>query len=372
MKKWMKKVTAFILTVSMVLTGVLAIAPVPEAEAAPGDVDFKDGSYYLQLSKSGKYVGVTSVEEGAEAVLTDKPFLWDIRHRNGHIQLSPHNSDLTLEVQNSSLNEWGAKIQLYRNDEGYACKEIQAVFSGKDAKGRDTVYLRFEHSGFVADVQWGQIYTNGTPLWQYRCHSPRVSESDSQKFLLTPVEVSKPLNSVQQTVYKKALATQGDDGYNYQRYFGGLYGQPWCAMFVVHNLQTSLSENGYSNSQIKSIVPTIASTTQLAKWYNDKGRYESFTNWSYNGLTLYKNSSNQYTPKVGDIALVETSGGVQDGPDHSILVVKVNNDGSFVSMEGNAGSPGRVRSYTYVKSGNTWARSNAPSVIVHGICDVAI
>lgn len=179
MKKMLKKITAIAVAFAMFVTCTLTVFPAPSVQAAPGDMDFEDGYYYIKIAKSGKYVGLqgSPSEPGSIPVVSLTPMKWRVSHRNGKIQLSPEASSLTMEVEDGSTNEWGAKVQIWTNDSGYSCKEIQAV-----SAGYGSVCLRFEHSGYVLDVKDGAIYTEGTPLWQYRCNG-----TDAQKleFLVT-------------------------------------------------------------------------------------------------------------------------------------------------------------------------------------------
>lgn len=341
----------------MFVTCTLTVFPAPSVQAAPGDMDFEDGYYYIKIVKSGKYVGLqgSPSQPGSIPVVSSTPMKWRVSHRNGKIQLSPETSSLTMEVMDGSNNEWGAKVQIWTNDPGYSCKEIQAV-----SAGYGSVCLRFEHSGYVLDVKGGAIYTDGTPLWQYRCNG-----TDAQKFYLERVSGSYNNSSdVQRTIYEKCLATEGDGGWYYQNYYG-ISGQPWCVAYAVWALSTSMQENGYSRQQIQQAAPAIFSTTQLANFYSAKGRYQSFSSWRYNGIQMYSNSSNSsYTPKVGDLVMIDNE---YDGiPNHTGIIISVGNNG-FTTMEGNVSS--RVARVTYTKYNNSWAHGSS---VVKGICNTAL
>lgn len=119
-----------------------------------------------------------------------------------------------------------------------------------------------------------------------------------------------------------------------QRY--GTSGE-WCAAFANWCLKQA-GATTYSSS---------FSTTSLLIDYKNAGKYHAkrTTAWSYGGksqpvVTKDKN----YTPKVGDIVLIETNNNYSDGPDHTALVVKVesktsgdNIDVKVYTIEGNNG-----------------------------------
>lgn len=89
-------------------------------------------------------------------------------------------------------------------------------------------------------------------------------------------------------------------------------GQPWCAYFATW----VLNEAG-------------ADIQQMASAKNVEDYYRKYHRWSN-------------TPQPGDIFTVTRSGG---SGRHIGIVVGVNGDGTFASVEGNAGSPGQVKYY---------------------------
>lgn len=110
-----------------------------------------------------------------------------------------------------------------------------------------------------------------------------------------------------------------------------------------------MEENGYFRQQIQQAAPAIFSTTQLAKNYNAKGRYQSFSSWRYNGIQMYANISNSsYTPKVGDLVMIDND--YDAIPNHTGIIISVGGSG-FPTMEGNVSN--RVARVTYIKYNNS-------------------
>lgn len=105
----------------------------------------------------------------------------------------------------------------------------------------------------------------------------------------------------------------------------------WCALFA-HKCVNEAGGKDYSSS---------SSTTQTLLDYRENGKYHAkkTNSWSYSTRscpTLTQDTN--YTPQIGDIALVETNNNLSDGPDHTVLVVKVEGTGinaKVYTIEGN-------------------------------------
>jgi hypothetical protein len=75
--------------------------------------------------------------------------------------------------------------------------------------------------------------------------------------------------------------------------------------------------------------------------YEKAGRFHAriSASWEYNGTKCVSlTRDEEYTPKVGDIVLIETFGGFGNGPDHAALVVNVSGTGITArvdTIEGN-------------------------------------
>lgn len=114
------------------------------------------------------------------------------------------------------------------------------------------------------------------------------------------------------------------------------FSDQWCALFA-HKCVTEAGGKDYSSS---------ASTTSTLLDYRKAGKYHAkrTTSWSYNGKYCPALSQDtNYTPQVGDIALIENNGDWSDGPDHTVLVVRVVGTGinaTIYTIEGNLGGSG--------------------------------
>ncbi|SEK41222.1 CHAP domain-containing protein [Ruminococcus albus] len=114
------------------------------------------------------------------------------------------------------------------------------------------------------------------------------------------------------------------------------FSDQWCALFA-HKCVTEAGGKDYSSS---------ASTTSTLLDYRKAGKYHAkrTTSWSYGGKSCPALSKDtNYTPKVGDIALIENNNNWSDGPDHTVLVVRVEGTGinaTIYTIEGNLGGTG--------------------------------
>ena len=75
---------------------------------------------------------------------------------------------------------------------------------------------------------------------------------------------------------------------------------------------------------------------------------------------MTKNTTiSSYTPQVGDLVAIDNDGAIASGPDHTGIVISVNND-RIVLAEGNTGSGTNatrtVTTHTYYKGRPYWYR----------------
>lgn len=131
----------------------------------------------------------------------------------------------------------------------------------------------------------------------------------------------------------------------------GIGSDDWCAAFAVWCAHTA----GVSND----VVPSIASSTSLLVWYNQRGRWhrKNGSSWSYAGKSDNSAVDSTYQPQTGDIILLETNNTYSDGPDHTALVASVSN-GTVYTVEGNiSGNKVGERSYS-ASASKIWGYCN--------------
>lgn len=210
MNKKLAKPVALLLLFSF----VFGIFPIHPAEAA--DLDVADGVYTIQVAASGMYLSVEKPGregDGSQILISKQPYLWKVTHRNGHLQISPKDRvDLTIEVSNGLL-DYGAKVQLWRNNSNHQCKELSAVYAGKTALGETKVYLRIEHSGLVLDVANGNLSREGNQVWQWYNHPGSDPQSSAQQFVFKRIEESAKIQFIQNN--KAEFIKQAKDVQNY-------------------------------------------------------------------------------------------------------------------------------------------------------------
>lgn len=184
-------------------------------------------------------------------------------------------------------------------------------------------------------------------------------------------------SSVQTNIYNLAMSSMGTKGTTYQKWAGLSTSDPYCTAYATYIANQAMLNAGYSSSQAFGIVPKMTSTSYLANWYRNKGRYYSYATWynSSRGIGVSKNTSiNSYTPKVGDLVIIDNNGNISTGPEHTGLVIAVNGN-AITLAEGNTGAGTNatrtVKQYTYVKGTTYWYRSNYSTAKIVGFCNPA-
>lgn len=270
---------------------------------------------------------------------------------------------------NKVLDVAGGSSKSGTNVQQYEWNNTSAQYWKIVSAGNGYYYIINKSGNKYLDVQNG-ANASGTNVWVYD-----GNKTDAQKWKFNKI------TNTQNSSFSSELLNlaTAQNGQNYKRY-GGSSSTPWCGYYVRWLLKNSLDKVGIN---YKEVIPynSLAGAISTFNAYrsNEYGKYYNLTSWSYNGTSASKNSTNNdYTPKPGDILLVETNGDIKDGPDHLAIVVKINSDGTFVTSEGNTGSGTNstrtVKNYTYKKSDGTWQRSNGSGVYgkVHVICTLNI
>lgn len=188
-------------------------------------------------------------------------------------------------------------------------------------------------------------------------------------------------------LYDIAIAQKGK---GYSRY-GGTKADEWCGYFARYVLLEAIKQTyGYDNSEAQRLIPysSLINAHAIAVEYRDSntyGKYYSFSDWkctsckTQHGPNYKTDTCQTCNPKVGSILLLD--GNDSDlRPEHIGVIIKVNEDGSFVAAEGNTGSTDNTKSFvkivTYTKSTATlygqtvdsWIRDNGQMRVV-GICE---
>ncbi|OUQ55660.1 hypothetical protein B5E58_11935 [Tyzzerella sp. An114] len=270
---------------------------------------------------------------------------------------------------NKVLDVAGGSSKSGTNVQQYEWNNTSAQYWKIVSAGDGYYYIINKSGNKYLDVQNGAD-TPGANVWVYN-----ENKTDAQKWKFNKITNTQNASFSSELLN---LAT-AQNGQNYKRY-GGSSSTPWCGYYVRWLLKNSLNK---VEINYKEVIPynSLAGAISTFNAYrsNEYGKYYNLTSWSYNGTYASKNSTNNdYTPKPGDILLVETNGDIKDGPDHLAIVVKTNSDGTFVTSEGNTGSGTNstrtVKNYTYKKSDGTWQRSNCSGVYgkVHVICTLNI
>lgn len=176
------------------------------------------------------------------------------------------------------------------------------------------------------------------------------------------ITVNGDCSAIQRNIYNLAMASLGNRGAAYQRWAGLSYNDPYCVAYATYIANQAMIQAGYSASQAVSIVSKHVSTTKMAQWYSERGRYHSYVAWykSSRGVHMAKNTTiSSYTPQVGDLVAIDNDGAIASGPDHTGIVISVNND-RIVLAEGNTGSGTNatrtVKTHTYYKGRPYWYR----------------
>ena len=257
--------------------------------------------------------------------------------------------------------------------------------SGKTVVSKSVNPNAYSFSIYNSELDWAMTFGSlsaGNYTLKYDAKTADgTKNSKSVAFTVKAITPDISINNSDdfgKTVYSVAHVQLGQ---NYKKYGAGST-TPWCGYYVTYILRETYDRLGSNYNQY---VPynSLHSASQIANAYKNGtyGTYYAFTNWSYNGIIMKKtNNITNCNPKPGDIVLTETQFGVDDGPDHVDIIIKVNSNGSFVTSEGNTGSGSistrTVKEYTYnpvsYNGVKTWQRAgcNGTTCLVHMICSV--
>ena len=209
----------------------------------------------------------------------------------------------------------------------------------------------------------------------------QLNWTDSQIFALDykgsgtePGNITDQTTLIQNAIYNRAMSTMGDGGFEYQRYYGG--SGDWCVYYAYYILDSVLEDYGYTDTERRNIIPRDGSTTRMAHKFNAKGRYKSYAKWNFNGQMYPNATAEDYTPKVGDLVMIDNDGDDEEDytPNHTGIIIAIDQYG-FRTAEGNVSN--RVQNFYYCRNGDTWVLRDSKGrwhydIVVRGICDVDI
>ena len=199
----------------------------------------------------------------------------------------------------------------------------------------------------------------------------KITDSAGKTTTCTSTNVSwKSLSNVRTIITRIASENKGRTAFYYSDNKIFSVSDAWCVRYAVWVAQSAIKETGKTQQVAESIVPNYANTPLIAGWYMNNNRYISYFDWKSpsTGVKATKNSnSSSYLPKVGDLAMIENLGTIEDGPDHTGIVCYVSSDGSQIRIsEGN--TSGGVNEYVYTRYNGVYKRSSTSSVLVSGFC----
>lgn len=163
------------------------------------------------------------------------------------------------------------------------------------------------------------------------------------------------LTPLQEKIYK---ISQGFKGKTREEV--GLPEDEWCGYYADYILKLAYRRCGYDNYKDYYPSPDMPSAVKVSQYIEDDTRwadYYSWTEWEYAGKSGIKTDNrDDYYPQVGDILTINWFSSKDYIPAHVAIIIKVNDDGSFVTSEGNTRrdvytrdeSP--VAEYTYTKT----------------------
>lgn len=334
------------------------------------DIKISNGIYKLVSALDNLFVW--DIEGGSKLSETNLQLYMDngtpaqqysfIMQADGYYSISNVNSGMMIDCYGGHKTN-GTNIWQYDNNDtdSQRWRLIDA--------GDGYYYLQCKCNGLVADVAYGNVY-NGNNIQMYE-----INYTLSQKFKLVPVVVNlAELSAIQSNIYNLAIDSIGNKGVTYQKWAGLSTSDPYCAAYATYICNQAMIQAGYTKSQAVGIVPKHVSTSKMADWYNQRGRYHSYASWynSSRGVGVDKNTTiSSYNPQVGDLVVIDNNGKISSGPEHTGIVIAVGND-SITLTEGNTGAgtnaTRRVKKYTYYKGNTYWYRSDYPKSVIVGFC----
>ncbi len=310
------------------------------------------------------------------------------QHLAGTISSTQNITKIKAVVDNYTTDKTVMEYTVKPNSKSYALYDSSLDWSLSFGKLSEGDYRLTYHV-------WSGSTTHSMNML-FSVKAEKVSVIDS-------IETVVPNDETANTDWEKALNSVVDTtiGETY-KCCNAPKGEAWCGYYGRYILLNAIKKAyGCSAEEAKQMIPynSLTGTCTTAYTFANNpsyGNYYSFADWSYyyeswqygtwitaKGTNSY--SSKNFTPKVGSIVLTETNERLSDGPDHIAIIIKVNNDGSFVTAEGNTNGnlsvcDRVVKTYTYVKNtcktgGQTitsWARKGMKGDLctaVIGICE---
>ena len=132
-----------------------------------------------------------------------------------------------------------------------------------------------------------------------------------------PTLTGNKRNDAVSIAYKQVGYKESGDNLNAYGLEFGKNGVPWCVYFV----DWCMKKAGVST------YPITGSTTEMADYFMERRAYHNKQqeHWKYGGISCDLPVDNEYVPRPGDYAAIENKGGAGDGPDHTGIVVAVDN-----------------------------------------------
>ncbi|MCQ2535098.1 MAG: CHAP domain-containing protein [Clostridia bacterium] len=161
--------------------------------------------------------------------------------------------------------------------------------------------------------------------------------------------------SLQDEIYRYATKFKGKT-----REEVGLPEDEWCGYYADYVLKLAYRSCGYDNYRDYYPSSDMPSAHKVSQYIEDDTRwaeYYSWAEWEFAGKVGVKTDNrDSYYPEVGDILTINWFSSKDSIPEHVAIIIKVNEDGSFVTSEGNTKrdtytrdtSP--VAEYTYTKT----------------------
>lgn len=258
------------------------------------------------------------------------------------------------------LNDVCKQLQKDLNSLGYKCGTADGILGTNSVNA----IKKFQRTnGLTADGIAGSQTLNKI---NYVKNNKNSAVSSGAQSAVNTATSSNKTEKIRSSIVSLANSKNGSKGLTYQKWAGLSSSQPWCVAYATYIANQAIKSNGGSTSVTPTSGAYRTSTSYLAKWFRNKGRYYSFTSWkgSSTKISMDKTCSTyNYTPKVGDFAIIDNNGKFSDGPEHTAIVVAVN--GSTITLsEGNTGGTGSsktntVNKYTYKRNSNGyWYRTN--------------
>lgn len=266
----------------------------------------------------------------------------------------------------NKMNTVAKQLQNNLNSLGYSCGTADGIL------GTNTVNAikRFQKAyGLSADGIAGPQTMN--KINSVKAAKAAAASNGAKTGAATATNKASNTN-IRSTIASLANSYNGTKGTVYQNWAKLGRNDAWCVAYATYLANQAIKKNGASTSLTPTSGSEIKHIVYLARWFRNKGRYYSFVSWksTSTGKTMDKTCSSvyNYTPKVGDIAAIDTDYNFANAPEHAGVVIAVN--GSTITLsEGNTGGStnanNSVHKCTYKRNKDGyWQRTDyAPSKI---------